>query len=593
MKALNKILLFFILMYLPFSVFSQNNLQVKKDKMCAHMDLLKGLFEDNYAPQVWKREHLKWKIEEELQKAKEKIQLKDSITIKDYQRIVRAFFQSMHDYHVFVNFYSTETASLPFQVKGANDRYFISHVNREALPLDRFPIEIGDELVLFNGRPTSAVIQEILETEYSGRNKATDRSIAAFYLTFREGESGHDVPNGFVKIQIRHNKTSEERAYDIRWNYKPEMISNAYKGMEGFDHQEEGDWERHFFVPGSHMEIPFFSHAENSEAPDSYYDNEGRELHEAKTLMGSRNSFVPKLGKIVWESESKFFYAYAFELEKNKLVGYVRIPHYNGGNAEASEFRSIIRFFEDKTEALIVDQVDNSGGYMQFMMAIASILSQRPLQNQNHQYIINQQEVLTSVREVDFFRKIKNETQLIQGMNTSYFCGMRLTFQYATSMLNYHRFIIGEWNAGRTLTHSFPYLGIEQIPADPEVNYSKPILVLINNLNISCADFFPALMQDNRRAVLFGETTSGAGGMVKRISFPNPYGIKSFSYTSSLVQRPDKSQIEDLGVQPDIPYAVSEGDLQYGYSGYAQAVLDSVKRLISLGLEGVLREIKK
>src|SRR5262249_32681194 len=44
--------------------------------------------------------------------------------------------------------------------------------------------------------------------------------------------------------------------------------------------------------------------------------------------------------------------------------------------------------------------------------------------------------------------------------------------------------------------------------------YTKPIIILIDELSISAADIFPAMMQDNHRALLVGVRSSGGGGSV-------------------------------------------------------------------------------
>jgi hypothetical protein len=39
--------------------------------------------------------------------------------------------------------------------------------------------------------------------------------------------------------------------------------------------------------------------------------------------------------------------------------------------------------------------------------------------------------------------------------------------------------------------------------------YTKKIVVLINELDFSAAEFLAAILQDNKRATLFGESTGG------------------------------------------------------------------------------------
>ncbi len=52
--------------------------------------------------------------------------------------------------------------------------------------------------------------------------------------------------------------------------------------------------------------------------------------------------------------------------------------------------------------------------------------------------------------------------------------------------------------------------------------------MLINEMDMSCADFMPAILQDNKRATLFGSRTAGAGGHVLSFNFPNIHGIADF-----------------------------------------------------------------
>jgi C-terminal processing protease CtpA/Prc len=114
---------------------------------------------------------------------------------------------------------------------------------------------------------------------------------------------------------------------------------------------------------------------------------------------------------------------------------------------------------------------------------------------------------------------------------------------------------------------------------DPNVNYTKPILLLVNELDFSGGDFFPAILQDNNRAKIMGLRTSGAGGYILSVEFPSSLGLKSFSFTGSLARRMNNKPIENLGVTPDIPYDWTVNDFQNNYVDYKAAINKAVGSL--------------
>src|SRR5690606_18873159 len=128
-------------------------------------------------------------------------------------------------------------------------------------------------------------------------------------------------------------------------------------------------------------------------------------------------------------------------------------------------------------------------------------------------------------------------------------------------------------------TDPYPLYGIDVIEPHAMVRYTKPVLILTNSMDFSGGDFFPAMMQDNKRAIIFGEKTAGAGGFVVTDIFPNFLGIQDFSYTASLAERKDHRPIENLGVQPDVPYKISVNDLTRNYVEYVQAIKKELKKM--------------
>jgi C-terminal processing protease CtpA/Prc len=112
--------------------------------------------------------------------------------------------------------------------------------------------------------------------------------------------------------------------------------------------------------------------------------------------------------------------------------------------------------------------------------------------------------------------------------------------------------------------------------------------VLVNPLDFSCADLLPAILQDNGRAKLFGQRTSGAGGAVKSVTFPNQFGIAELAYTWTIAVRESGKPIENLGVEPDYPYAPTPEDFQSSFSGYKRAVNEALKDMLKAPAPGAL-----
>jgi len=77
----------------------------------------------------------------------------------------------------------------------------------------------------------------------------------------------------------------------------------------------------------------------------------------------------------------------------------------------------------------------------------------------------------------------------------------------------------------------------------------KPLIVLINNGSASAAEIVAGALQDQKRAVLLGETTYGKGSVQSIIPLKNRGAIR---LTVSKYYLPSGKSISEVGVIPDI-----------------------------------------
>jgi len=569
MHQLKKIIFSFCIIASPTGLFSNQYIgNQQQEKMKSHLDIIRNILDAGYAPAQWKASHFGWSLDEEINKAKNIINQNDNICVKDFQKIVRSFFMSMHDLHVSARFHSTEYASLPFLIKGAEGKYFITYIDEDMLSPSIYRIEEGDELVSFDGKPTHDVILDLQKEMMSTIEEGTDRTITEMFLTNRKGSLGHDVPQGPIMIGIK--KAEQPKIYytQLTWDYEPELIKNHYKIRTEVKEEEKPLFELNVFKPLMVSAYQDFFEGLATKNPD------------CGQLPGSRKSFLPTLGKKWWtSSEDNAFHAYLYENDCGSMIGYIRIPHYMGTTDEVLEFAEIITYFEERSDALVIDQVNNPGGALFYMCALAGMLTDQPLDIPKHHIAIDQRYVAQAVYLIPIFEDISDDEDA-QNILGDTFYGNPVTHQMAKFFLNYFRFIVSEWESGRVLTRATHLYGFDKINPGRMGNYSKPILILVNELSISCGDFFPAILQDNKRATVMGTKTSGAGGFILPAYFPNLFGLHHFSYTGSIAERIDKNPIENLGVTPDVPYKLLDIDLQYSYYNYTKEINQTIMEIL-------------
>jgi hypothetical protein len=202
---------------------------------------------------------------------------------------------------------------------------------------------------------------------------------------------------------------------------------------------------------------------------------------------------------------------------------------------------------------LIIDQMNNPGGNLLYLYALASLLSDQPLDIPKHRIALTQEDLYFAFNESPEIAAVCTDLEAKELLGET-LQGIPVSRKLAEGVFLHLQFIIDEWNSGRELTDPTYLLGIGPLEPYPSACYTKPI---------------PA----------------GAGGYLKKVEFPNLNGIAYFTYTVSLAERIDGQPLENLGVVPDINYEITENDLVSRYQEFSQAVLEVVDQITPIKKE--------
>lgn len=527
------------------------------DEMKLQLDILKSVLETRYASADWKKASFGWSLDEEIEKAKAKVDSYDQPTTKQFHTIVKSLFNSFRDYHMDVFFYSTAEAALPFKVKPVAGKFLISIIDEDVFQKESCPFSLGDEVVLFDGQPISEVLEELKKKYHCGGNPVTDQLLAAQTLTRRRGMLGHDVPVGNVHLTVFHAKSKKLCSYLIPWKIIPEGIFYQ-KGLVS-SKSGRGIFAKKCILPSYEYESFFFNESVES--------------------LGGRKSFVPELGPIRWMAPKTYlFHAYLFELADNKLAGYIRIPNFKGGLEHVRCFEELIQYYEQYADVLVIDVTNNPGGSPLYSDALASMLSTKPLIKPKHKLSLTYHEAAMAATTLPLLENAETD-QDVQKIVGATLDGYPANLKTRDFLINYLSFIQLQWGAGKNISDPTPIYGVGEIPPHKKCLYTKPIVMLTNALSFSAADFLPALLQDNHRAVIFGERTAGAGGMFQTLTHTNPFGIRNYHITISIAERDNSYPIENIGVTPDVLYSLTEHDLQCQYVDYKKNLTKIIEEL--------------
>ena len=524
--------------------------QLTPDQKIADFHAMANQFAKRYAPLAWKKTLFGV----------------DLLDIRPYLDRVAAskddldFYDICVDYtaqvrdggHVFFGIPSNFVASLNFLTDTYDGKPLIYSINRTALPAARFPFQIGDELVSIDGKAAADLMASLYKYGVIS-NERTGAAFAAQALTVRSQSAipnAVDVPDSSTVV-IRRQSGSME-TYTIPWTKtgvpllrdgpvsSPRTGASAMvRGLTSDPTNTEGD---------SGSDTPFYAMLDPTRAVAG--------IGALQPVFSLPADFNLRLGR---SAATDAFYSGTYQ-SNGHTIGFIRIPSFNpsiGTAAALSQFDKEISFFKANTDGLIIDDTRNPGGIVFYDAEIVRRLIPRPFRlvgfelratrefvNIFSSYVQRAGALLMPQYVIDFYQGFLNDVNLAYSQNG----GITGPLPLDTIFFNPAP-VVPALDEGPLMDAS----------GNPTA-YDKPIIVLTDEFSFSGGDYFPATMQDNHAAVIFGMRTGGLGGTNSAYN-AGAYseaivgmlrGLMVRSQPVSAPGYPTSFFVENVGVQPDI-----------------------------------------
>lgn len=459
-------------------------------------------------------------------------------------------------------------------------------------PADQFPgLRIGSELVSFNGEPAMDVVRRQARIENAGFERSALRR-ALIRLTLRQqlfDPKAIEAPDR-VAVVLR---SPEGITYTHELTYTKTGVpflrfppSENPKGGSSLNPSATEFEPTPALQTEANLMEPFAKAAVNSRlfSPDPEV--------QTNQAIGIRNpvytlppDFVQRRGRLA--SDLLFSGTYVAD---GLRIGLVRIGTFLFPNSAQAlrELDEELTFMQANVDGLVVDVSRNNGGVANLVLDMTRRFMSRPFYYVPSQYLPRQRFLLNLNLITDAVRQANAETWVQQ------------TWQ---SSLNQYREAYDRTE--RTLTGPMPFIVSTEVGAlawGPTIQenlplglFTKPMIVVADDLSVSGGDVFPALFQDNERAPVFGFRTGGLGASVFGVAaspLALPYSEVNYQLSDALMLRrqpisvpgyPVTRYIENVGVHPDIPYdSQTLENLTGGFRPYVaaitRAIVDHVRR---------------
>lgn len=548
---------------------TQSSMAMSSEQRLADFGQLVNIVERYYGPLQWKKTTINLDFKAVTEEFRGKVARAQNDA--EFYRLLAQFISQLKDAHVSPVIPSTYRASLGFVCDLIEGKVLVETVNRLRLPEMLFPFNKGDQLLAIGGVPVNQAMAELMKVGDTGFDLSAKR-IAAARLTSRRESNGLEVPKGVTTITILPKGAAQPITVTATWILAGTplvelddlgSLMNSTAGLNTIRMASDSQ-----DLLQQLKKLPMF----NLSLPQAQIEDLVKSG--VQDLGAPKSMFTLPAGAKVYDDLPVTAAIYE---AAGKKIGVLRIPSYTEEGMTEVLARALSRM-QDETDVLVLDQTNNPGGSVSQVSDIVSLFADKSYKDMD--FVIR-----PSLSWLKNFQDVNQQVEDMLAADPKDLEANALKARFAYLETEMRDSLV----AKRNLTNpvSLNYVGtFGMIQPSTGVHYSKPVLLLINELDFSGGDAFPAIMKDNGRVTLFGTRTSGAGGNVREYG-PLSNSFFKFNLTESLMVRPNGQFMENLGVTPDVDYTVTEDDFMNGYRNYVKAFTKEALKLTGMTQEQI------
>jgi hypothetical protein len=476
-------------------------------------------------------------------------------TEAQYRGLFQEFVSRFEDPHVSLSSGvindDSHAYKIPFSVMPVEDTFVVYAVD----PSLADQIKRGDEVVSMDGVPAMDLANS-WEKYGSVANHRASMHTAAARLTSRSIYLSEGIdPTVPVTIHLRGADGAER---DVQLSWKENTAAHVLPPPPPVTIPEAGMTTRQNAVAFSTAasEVTVAELSQMGAFVPFFMTPQGRASLDGAQDVKASAAALAAVG--LTEANAPNYFALTYNLAGKKVL-FIRLPDYTPTNPDASlkYLKALFADYQAQVDALVLDETHNPGGSVGFAESVLSLLAKDKYN--------------------DYVQEMHADRKWINSFATEAQQATAIDPQIGQVIMGWAREIDDAYSAGKTLSPPIPLANLDNTSDPDPAHWTKPVMMLVDELSVSCADFVPAIFKANNMGVTFGQTTMGGGGNVEKVMTTTNAQIQvnlsrglgtPFDPTGAY---PEELFIEDNGVTPQVVYSHTLADFRAGYVGYIAA----------------------